>query len=170
MIAGRLLFNLNAYRQNGQVLDAVRYLIREFKLESDNFKGLEFREEADENKLLLTAEGVLGKPQTVKVPRNLFDFDLELVLNLLAHEMLHVKQKSPGNTVEDKNEREFQAYYEMLFHKIFPQIPDLGTFYKMQFAKKALEYYRRMGEGSELQNKYSTQKKEVETLVNQFKS
>jgi hypothetical protein len=67
--------------------------------------------------------------------------------------------------VEDKNEREFQAYYEMLFHKVFPQIPELSPFYIKQFGSKALEYYRRMGEGSELQQKYAEQKKEVEDLI-----
>jgi len=30
---------------------------------------------------------------------------------------------------------------------------------------KALEYYKRMGEGSELQQKYAEQKKEVEALI-----
>jgi hypothetical protein len=53
----------------------------------------------------------------VKIPRNLFDFDIKLVLNMVAHEMLHVRQKDPNSLVEDKNEREFQAYYEMLFIK-----------------------------------------------------
>ena len=34
-----------------------------------------------------------------------------------------------------------------------------------EFGEKALEYYRRMGEGSELQQKYAEQKKEVEDLI-----
>jgi hypothetical protein len=101
----------------------------------------------------------------VKIPRNLFDFNLDLVLNMVTHEMLHVRQKDPNSLVEDKNEREFQAYYEMLFHKIFPQIPELSPFYIKQFGGKALEYYKRMGEGSELQTKYAEQKKEVEDLI-----
>ena len=84
---------------------------------------------------------------------------------MVAHEMLHVRQKDPNSLVEDKNEREFQAYYEMLFHKVFPQIPVLSPFYIKQFGEKALEYYRRMGEGSELQQKYAEQKKEVEYLI-----
>ncbi len=96
---------------------------------------------------------------------NLFDFDIKLVLNMVAHEMLHVRQKDSNSLVEDKNEREFQAYYEMLFHKIFPQIPELSPFYIKQFGAKALEYYRRMGENSELQKKYAEQKKEVEDLI-----
>lgn len=70
------------------------------------------------------------------IPRNLFDFDLNLVLNMVAHEMLHVKQKAPGQVIEDKNEREFQAYYEMLFHKVFPQIPEVSDFHKNSSEEK----------------------------------
>jgi hypothetical protein len=54
----------------------------------------------------------------------------------------------------------------MLFHKVFPQIPEVSDFYKKDFGSKALEYYKRMGEGSELQKKYAEQKLEVEQLIN----
>lgn len=158
-------FHLNAYKENNQILDAAHYLIRNFGLEHDNFAGFDFRDELETHSLLLTAEGEIGEPQTVKIPKNLLDFNIDLVLNLLAHEMLHVRQKSPKILIEDKNEREFQAYYEMLFHKNFPQIPVLSPFYIKQFGQKGLEYYRRMGEGSELQLKYAEQKKEVEDLI-----
>ena len=116
--------------------------------------------------MLLTAEGEIGGRQMVMIPKNLFDFDLNLVVNMLAHEMLHVRQKAPENIVEDKNEREFQAYYEMLFHKVFPNVPEVSDFHKKFFGGKALEYYKRMGEGSELQTKYAEQKLEVEGLIN----
>jgi hypothetical protein len=130
------------------------------------FEGFGLRDEVFQTLLFLTAEGVLGSPQKVMIPKNLFDFDLNLVLNLIAHEMLHVRQKAPGHVIEDKSEREFQAYYEMLFHKVFPQIPEVSDFYKKDFGSKALEYYKRMGEGSELQKKYAEQKLEVEQLIN----
>jgi hypothetical protein len=158
-------FHIEAYKESDQILDAAHYLIRNFNLEHENFAGFDFRDELKSDGLLLTAEGELGEPQTVKIPRNLFDFNLDLVLNMVAHEMLHVRQKDPNFLVEDKNEREFQAYYEMLFHKVFPQIPELSPFYIKQFGEKALEYYRRMGENSELQKKYAEQKKEVEDLI-----
>lgn len=158
-------FHLAAYKENDQILDAANFLIRNFGLEHENFAGFDFREELKTDGLLLTAEGELGELQTVKIPRNLFDFNLDLVLNMVAHEMLHVRQKDPNSLVEDKNEREFQAYYEMLFHKIFPQIPVLSPFYIKQFGEKALEYYKRMGENSELQIKYAEQKNEVEELI-----
>ena len=158
-------FHIEAYKESDQILDAAHYLIRNFNLEHENFAGFDFRDELKSDGLLLTAEGELGEPQTVKIPRNLFDFDIKLVLNMVAHEMLHVRQKDSNSLIEDKNEREFQAYYEMLFHKVFPQIPVLSPFYIKQFGAKALEYYKRMGENSELQTKYAEQKKEVEDLI-----
>ncbi|MFP7656652.1 hypothetical protein [Chryseobacterium proteolyticum] len=160
--------HLEAYKEHDQILDAANYLIRTFNLEHENFAGFGFREELSPNSMLLTAEGQLGHPQKVMIPRNIFDFDLSLVLNMLAHEMLHVRQKAPGQFIEDKNEREFQAYSEMLFHQIFPQIPEVSDFHKKFFGNKALEYYRRMGENSQLQQKYAGQKLEVEQLINQI--
>ncbi|MFC6266843.1 hypothetical protein [Frigoriflavimonas asaccharolytica] len=154
--------HIDAYKSNNQILDAASHIISSFNLDHENFAGLDFREELSANSILLTAEGALGESQIVRIPRNLFDFDLKLVLNLLAHEMLHVRQKAPGNFIVERNEREFQAYYEMLFHKIFPQIPDASHFSQKQFAEKALEYYKRMGENSDLQIKYAEQKIEVE--------
>lgn len=158
--------HLNAYKEHDQIIDAAEFLLYSFGLEHENFAGFGFREELSPDSLLLTAEGVLGQPQKVMIPKNLFDFDLNLVLNVLAHEMLHVQQKAPGNVIEDKNEREFQAYYEMIFHKVFPQIPEISDFHKTAFGNKALEYYRRMGDGSELQAKYDAQKSEVDQAIN----
>ena len=158
--------HLNAYKEHDQIFDAANYLIDFFGLESPNFAGFGFREELEPNKMLLTTNGALGEKQMVMIPRNLFDFDLNLVANMVAHEMLHVRQKGPETLVEDKNEREFQAYYEMLFHKEFPLVPDVSDFHKKFFGEKALEYYKRMGENSELQQKYLEQKIEVESLIN----
>ena len=157
--------HINAYKEHDQIFDAAHYLIDTFQLSSDNLAGFGFREELEPNKMLLTTEGFLGEKQMVMIPRNLFDFDLNLVANMVAHEMLLVRQKARETLVEDKNEREFQAYYEMLFHKEFPLVPDVSDFHKKFFGEKALEYYRRMGEDSELQRKYSTQKIEVEKLI-----
>ncbi|MBQ0153085.1 MAG: hypothetical protein KBS61_09365 [Chryseobacterium sp.] len=156
---------IDIFKQENKTIEAAQFIIDEMGLNDDNFGGFGFREELDPNSILLTAEGVLGEPQKVMIPRNLFDFDISLVLNVLTHEMHHVRQKAPGKVIEDRNEREFQAYYEMLFHQLFPQIPELSTFYKRTFAEKALEYYRRMGEGSQLQEKYADQKSEVEQLL-----
>lgn len=65
-----------------------------------------------------------------------FDFDLALVMNVIAHEMVHVSQRAAKDFVEDKNEREWQAYYEMLFHKRFPQLPELSDFHKNSLQTK----------------------------------
>ena len=158
--------HLNAYKEHDQIFDAAHYLIDFFGLKNPNFAGFAFRDELEPNKMLLTTNGALGEKQMVMIPRNLFDFDLNLVANMVAHEMLHVRQKAPETLVEDKNEREFQAYYEMLFHKEFPLVPDVSDFHKKFFGEKALEYYKRMGENSELQQKYLEQKVEVESLIN----
>lgn len=160
--------HLEAYKQHGQIMDAANFVISSFGLEHENFAGFGFRPELEPNKLLLTAEGEIGEMQTVMIPKNLFDFDLNLVVNMLAHEMLHVRQKAPENLVEDKNEREFQAYYEMLFHKVFPEVPEVSDFYKKFFGEKALEYYRRMGENSELQQKYKDQRFEIQALISEL--
>lgn len=157
--------HLEAYKNHDQIIDAAEFIISTFGLGHDNFAGFGFRPELEPDRILLTAEGEIGGRQMVMIPKNLFDFDLNLVVNMLAHEMLHVRQKAPENIVEDKNEREFQAYYEMLFHKVFPQVPEVSDFHKKFFGGKALEYYKRMGEGSELQTKYAEQKLEVEHLI-----
>ncbi|MBT0550983.1 hypothetical protein [Riemerella anatipestifer] len=164
MDLNKVEFHIDAYKTYGQILDAASFVIKAFGLEHFNFAGFDFREEMDARSIVLTTEGELSQPQKVKIPKNLFDFNFNLVLNLIAHEMLHVRQKAQETLVEDKNEREFQAYYETLFHKVFPQIPDAPDFNRKQFADKALEYYRRMGEGSALQEKYYSQKEEVEAL------
>ena len=160
--------HLEAYKTHDQIFDAANFVISSFGLEHENFAGFGFRPELEPNKMLLTAEGALGERQMVMIPKYIFDFDLNLVVNMLAHEMLHVRQKAPENLVEDKNEREFQAYYEMLFHKVFPQVPEVSDFHKKFFGEKALEYYRRMGENSELQVKYAKEKIEVEDLIAQI--
>ncbi len=160
--------HLEAYKTHDQIFDAANFVISSFGLEHENFAGFGFRPELEPNKMLLTAEGALGERQMVMIPKNIFDFDLNLVVNMLAHEMLHVRQKAPENLVEDKNEREFQAYYEMLFHKVFPQVPEVSDFHKKFFGEKALEYYRRMGENSELQVKYAKEKIEVGDLIAQI--
>ena len=161
----KLQFNLNAYKETGEILDGAKFLIHQFDLDDENFAGFGFRDELEKTSILLTANGEIGELQHVMIPRNLFDFDLTLVLNMLAHEMLHVRQKSPRMMIIDKNEREWQAYYEMFFHINFPQIPTLSAYYIKFFGEKALIYYGRMGEGSELQLKYAEQKLEVEKLL-----
>lgn len=161
----QILQIINSYHELGETGLAAEFVIKEFGLEQPNFKGFEFREKAAPDYILLTAEGAFGEPQIIRLPENAFEFPLELMINLIAHEMMHVIQKSKEKMVLDRNEREWQAYYEMLFHKNFPLVPECSDFHKKLFAEKALDYYRRMGENSELQQKYAIQKLEVENLV-----
>ena len=79
--------------------------------------------------------------------------------------MIKKKKKSHLTIFPDKNEREWQAYYEMIFHKVYPQIPEASTYHKKFFANKGLEYYNRMGENSILQLKYASQKKEIDDFL-----
>lgn len=157
---------IKGFAQLGLTIEAAHWLLKLYGLEQENFSHFELTEAAKPTFILMTTNGLIGQKQMVKLPSNTFDFPLFLMLNLLAHEMLHVKQKSEKHRVEDKNEREFQAYSENLFHTEFPLIPELSKFYKKAFGNKALEYYNRIEEGSELQKKYAEQKEEIVRLIN----
>lgn len=160
-----IAFTIQIFHKNGLTVDAAELLIREYELSHSNFKGIALREKAKPDFILMTTEGEIGQPQIVRIPENTFEFPLVLMLNLLAHEMLHVRQKSAEIAIQDRNEREWQGYYEMLFHKNFPLVPDASNFHKKHFATKGLEYYNRMGSASDLQLKYAIEKREVESLL-----
>ncbi len=156
---------VNSFHEMGETIAAAQFLIAEYGLKHSNFKGFELREKANPEFILMTTEGALGQPQIIRIPENTFEYPLYLMLNLLLHEMIHVAQKMPENTIHDKNEREWQAYYEMLFHVQYPQVPELSLFHKRFFANKAIEYYNRMGKGTLLQIKYGNQKQKVDQLL-----
>ena len=156
---------VNSYHEIGETIQAANFVIEEYGIKHPNFEGFELREKAKADYILMTTEGTFGLPQIIRIPENTFEFEFILMLNLIAHEMVHVGQKVTGHFVNDRNEREWQAYYEMLFHKIYPQIPDVPKHQQLFFAGKALSYYAKMGENSDLQVKYAVQKKEVDTFV-----
>jgi hypothetical protein len=156
---------VNSYHELGETINAAEFLLAEYNFRHPNLKGFELREKAKPEYILMTTEGTFGQPQIIRIPENTFEFPLELMLTLIAHEMVHVGQKTIENKVDDKNEREWQAYYEMIFHKLYPQIPEVSNFHKKFFANKGLEYYNRMEKDGELQKKYAAQKKEVEDLI-----
>lgn len=160
-----ILLNIESFHELGETIFAANYLMEVYHLQHPFFKEFVIRERAKPNFILLTTEGNFGEKQVIRIPENCFEFDLVLLLNLLAHEMIHVEQKSHLNLFPDKNEREWQAYYEMIFHKVYPQIPEASNYHKKFFANKGLEYYQRMGQNSELQLKYALQKKEVEEFI-----
>jgi hypothetical protein len=149
----------------GNTKAAALYVLEEYAIMHENFGGIVFREPAKPDFVLFTAEGVIGEKQVIRIPENAFDFSLDLIVNLLAHEMVHVIQKSALYKIEDRNEREWQAYYEMCFHDIFPLVPKASKNQQKGFANKALEYYNRMEKGGELQLKYANQKIEIEQFL-----
>ena len=157
---------IKTFHKHGLTKEAALWLLKVYELEHPNFAGFEFRDEIQPDSILMTAEGIIGGPQIVRIPKNTFSFSLVLVLNLLAHEMMHVKQKAPEVAMQDKNEREWQAYYEMLFHKEFPLIPKASTYHQKFFAEKAMVYYDRSEkEANPLRLKYEEQKREIEELI-----
>lgn len=160
---------IKTFHNLGMTIEAAEFLIKTYKLEHPNFDYFELAKDAEPEFILMLTIGALGKPQRIQIPKNVFKYPLNLVLNLLAHEMLHVKQKASENLIIDKNEREWQAYYEMIFHKEFPLIPNCSDYHIKFFGSKALEYYKRMGAGSELQLKYADQKREVENTISSIK-
>jgi hypothetical protein len=160
-----ILQTIQTYHELGETIAAANFVIEAYGIKHPNFGTFELREKAEAKYILMTTEGTFGFPQVIRIPENTFEFEFTLMLNLIAHEMIHVAQKAPGNFVEDRYEREWQAYYEMLFHKTYPQVPDVPKHQQIFFANKALDYYRKMGEGSSIQEKYAEQKKEVEDFV-----
>ncbi len=153
------------FHELGETILAAEFIVEEYELKHPNFKGFELREIAKPDFVLMTTEGAFGEQQIIRIPENTFEFDLATMITLVAHEMVHVGQKQTGFFVNDKNEREWQAYYEMIFHKIYPKIPEVSDYYKKFFATKSLEYYNRMGKNSELQKKYANQKNEIDVLL-----
>jgi len=160
-----LLLTIESFHELGETIAAANYLLEKYQLQHPFLKEFVLRESAKPNFILLTTEGKFGEPQVIRIPENFFEFDLIMLLNLLVHEMIHVEQKSHLTIFPDKNEREWQAYYEMIFHKVYPQIPEASTYHKKFFANKGLEYYNRMGENSILQLKYASQKKEIDDFL-----
>ena len=155
----------NSYHELGETIQAANFVVEEYGIKHPNFEGFELREKAKADYVLMTTEGTFGLPQIIRIPENTFEFEFILMLNLIAHEMVHVGQKVTGSFVDDRNEREWQAYYEMLFHKIYPQIPNVAKHQQLFFANKALSYYTKMGENSYLKTKYAVQKQEIDIFI-----
>lgn len=160
-----IIQKIETYHELGETIEAANYLIDVYGIRHPNFKDFELRERAKPEYVLMTTEGTFGQPQIIRIPENTFEFELGLMLNLIAHEMIHVAQKVEVNLYPDKNEREWQAYFEMLFHQTYPQVPDVKDHQKVFFANKAFEYYFRMEKDGALQQKYAGQKAILENLI-----
>ena len=154
--------------KNHLVFEALYEILEKFDLKHPSFTGFGFREELNPKGLLLTAEGTEESGIQIRVPRNILDFDLALIANLLMHEMYHVYQRTGKDQIKVREEREWQAYHEMIFHEKFPHIPNLDNFYVKQFGNKALTYYNRMTD--DLKSKYQQQKENVDKLIFEIES
>ena len=163
MITENFKERINYLNNNKLIVEALYEILDYLKLKHSAFTGFTFRDEIDTKGLLLTAEGDESTGITIRVPRNVLDFDLTLLSNILMHEMYHVHQRSGDNQIETREEREWQAYTEMIFHKKFTQIPILATFYIKQFGEKALTYYAKMTD--ELKAKYAEEKADLEKIL-----
>jgi len=168
MITTEFKERINYLNKNKLIFEALYEIMEQFNLKHSSFTGFDFRDELNPKGLLLTAEGTDKTGIKIKVPKNILDFDLALIANLLMHEMYHVYQRSGNDQVEAREEREWQAYYEMIFHKKFPNIPVLIDFYIKQFGNKAISYYDRMTE--ELKLKYAEQRKELDQVLKQIET
>ena len=148
------------------VLVATHAMLKKYKIFPQNLE-LALKPNDATKQLVVTTEGDFGKDlkQIVRVPENLFEFPIEMVVNMLAHEMLHIKQKTGDEPVTDKNEREFQAYYEGVFPEFFIDLPTSPNWLKKQLANQAVRYYTQMGEGTELQIKYAEKKLKLEDFL-----
>ena len=160
-----IIQKIETFHELSETVEAANYLIDVYSIRHSNFSTFELREKAKPDYVLMTTEGTFGQPQIIRIPENTFEFELGLMLNLITHEMIHVGQKVELNEFPDKNEREWQAYYEMLFHKTYPQVPDVKQHQIKFFGEKAIEYYNRMEKEGVLQKKYAEQKAEVEQLL-----
>ncbi len=158
-------FKVDTFHNNGQTINAFYWLLEHYELKNENLKEITFREIANPEFILLTTEGNFGEEQIIRIPENIFQFPLALIITMIVHELIHVDQKALKPYVLDKNEREWQAYYEMIFHKKYPNIPEISTYHKKFFANKGLEYYNRMEKNSEIQLKYASQKKEMDDFI-----
>ena len=161
-----ILEKIETFHELGETIKAAEFVLKEYGLENPNLLGFELREKAKPDYVLMTTEGNFGEKQIIRIPENTFEFEFTLMLNLIAHEMVHVIQKSSKNCPQDRNEREWQAYYEMLFHKEFPLIPKASVHHQKFFAEKAMVYYDRSEkEAKPLRLKYENQKLEIEELI-----
>lgn len=147
------------------VLVAMKKLAISHGLNIDNV-NLAIRPNAAEG-IVLTTEGVVGQGaiQTITIPENVFEFKMEAVLALFAHELYHVEQRSAQPIVHNKYEREFQAYYEGVFPTKFAHLPANSIALRKHFAEKALHYFQGFEPGSVLFVQYLSQKYKLEEYL-----
>lgn len=147
---------------------ALTSLLNNFGISHPNFAGITFRE-ANEKNIVLTTEGLIGEneKQEIRVPENIFDFPLDFVLHLLAHEFVHIEQRARPNYNSTREEREFEAYYNGVFPSRFG-LPPCPNFLRLQFCKAIDRYFQQMND--DLKAIYQTQYNEVKSVKTSIES
>jgi hypothetical protein len=70
------------------------------------------------------------------------NFDFGLLTRILAHELLHVEQRTRFLPIKSHDEREFLAYADTLFRTDLPPIASKSV--RKMFLEKGLSYYPRL--------------------------
>ncbi|MCU0434099.1 MAG: hypothetical protein MUC87_11640 [Bacteroidia bacterium] len=85
-----------------------------------------------------------AKPIEILISPQLLEenFDFGLLTRILAHELLHVEQRTRLFPMKDHDEREFLAYADTLLRKDLPPIAQ--RYVRVEFLKKGLSYYPRL--------------------------
>jgi hypothetical protein len=154
--------------QENKIAEAALLLLEAFGLKHPNLAGIEFREKADKTNVVFTTEGEMGKnsPQIIRVPINVFDFQLPFILHMLVHEIVHIDQRSV-RLIEDKNIREIEAYSEGVFHDFYPDLPPCPVWLEKQLAQNVGRYYNQLNDTQKtlLASKFELIKLRIEELA-----
>jgi hypothetical protein len=127
------------FRQ-GKEIDAINWLCSTLHLNSSNAF---FRMAPEIRGAYAIAQG--NRPIEILLSPLIFaeDFDFGLLTRILAHELLHVEQRTRRFfPINDHNEREILAYADTLFRQDLP--PVASKMVRQDFALKALDYYPRL--------------------------
>lgn len=73
-----------------------------------------------------------------------FDFDLALVMNVIAHEMVHVSQRAAKDFVEDKMKENGRLIMKCFFISAFLSYRNFPTFIKI-LCRQSLHILRQNG-------------------------
>jgi hypothetical protein len=126
--------------------EAVLRLLETFAIAHPNFSAIVYREASENKQVVVTTEGNYGEieKQLIRVPKNIFDFPIDFIAHMLAHEFIHIEQRARPGYSAAREEREFEAYY----HGIFPtkyNLPPCPDWLRLQFCKSIERYYNSMG-------------------------
>ena len=118
-------------------------LLKKYQLNHSAFAGFVESESRADNRLIITTEGVPGRSQFIRIPKDLERFPEEAVVHFLAHEFVHVEQRQRPVWETRRPVREFEAY----FKGIFPEnalLPPCPPALLEHFRQAILKYFNQM--------------------------